>query len=870
MHLAQELNIAAGITTTFLDKAIEELFEIEKFPSRLELIVRIEEELSLLQEKWEPLKKYLQGKEKKVIPLAKQLATLFVRYGIYGNTACQEWEKEPQNWQEDLWKRIFERWSYPLRMLSTLKKRACDATIHLFSFSHIPALYFHFFQQLDSVHFYQLSPCQEFWSDLSHEHPLLTHFGKVGREMAKLIEESDLITEETYILPEKKTQLHALQRELLSLEKEEKHEDRSLQLHISVTEHHEIQNLHATLSDLLQNEGLEPKDILVMAPNIALYEPFIRAVFEDSIPYQIADMPLQHNHPQVEGLFLLLGLEKRRFSAPAVLELFQHPLFQKKAGWNEEDLIQIRDWIEATGIRWGLDAAHRDALLKKRQCEKGIGEEGATWKAGIDHLLEELAIPYEPVRIDFTQAELLGEWKEVLDRLAGDLQVLHQRLTLREWVDSLKAMCESYFSESDVLFYRLEQLARAGRFAPNRTYSFDSIEQLLNEIVGEKNMTVNPNQLQTVRFCSMLPMRAIPAKVICLIGMNHDAFPRQENLFSLDLIKERGDYAPSRLDFDRYLFLEAILSAREKLIISYLGIDPYDHTPWPPSSVVTQLLSFLPEPIHHPVPVPIKEKRERPSLFVYHPGKVEIPPCHIDLFDFMRAFRSPLRHYLHARGVYVRDEQVIQEEEAFHLSPLRMSNLRKHEGDAFKKAQREGDFPLGSFGELARIQLEDEIADIPENLESREVNLAIGNVQLVGTLDGVFSEGLYAFEKKTVKGAVRSLPLFLILAALNPETKKLLFREHKEAERFFDDPYPYLQRAVDYYFLSQQIPTPLFPDWIEPILKEDSAKLDKVKHYDASLLWAFRGQGLLPSDELIASWKEEAEKLYKEMVDAWF
>lgn len=762
-----------------------------------------------------------------------------------------------------------------MRMLSTLKKKRGATSIHLFSFSHIPPLYFHFFQQLSSVHFYQLSPCQEFWSDLSIEDPLLTHFGRVGREMARLVEESDLMTEEVYQIPEKETRLHQLQRELLFLEKEEKYEveDDSLQLHISITEYHEIQNLHTTLIELLQEEVLEPKDILVMAPNIALYEPYIRAIFEDSLPYQIADMPMQHNHPQVEGLFMLLNLERRRFSAPALLELFHHPLFQKKIGWSEEDLLQIRNWIESTGIRWGLDAENRDVLLKKRQCQQGIEDEGATWKAGIDHLLEELAIFHEPKRIDFTQAELLGQWKQVLDQLASDLPLLHQRLTLREWVDGLMALYETYFSVSEMVFYQLEQLARAGRHLPTRTYSFETVETLLHEIIGAKNMTVHPNQIQAIRFCSMLPMRSIPAKVICLIGMNHDAFPRKENLFSLDLLRQQGDYCPSRLDFDRYLFLEAILSTREKLIISYLGSDPFDQTPWPPSSVVAQLLPYISKTVTHPAHVPIKEEKESPLLFVYHPKKIEVPACQIDLIDFIRPFRSPLRHYLYHHDIFIREERVIQEEEAFHLSALRRAILRKYglEGDALKKAKKEGDFPIGPFGVLAEQQLAEEITALPKNLATYSVNLSVGKVQLVGTLEGIFPQGLCAFEKKTLRGAVRSWPLFLVLAAINPEATTLLFtRDGKRVERFFDDPHPFLHSAIEYYFLSQQMPSPLFPEWIEPILKEDSTKLEKAMSYDASLRWALRGQKPLPTEELIAGWKEQTEKLYKEMADAWF
>lgn len=870
-RLAKEVGIAAGLSTSFLENAIHALFEMDQFPKKMELILSIESEIDSLKERWEPLKSYLKGKEKRTVSLAGQLATLFIRYGIYGHGACAEWEKDPQNWQEDLWGRVFKKWTYPLRMLPSLKKRPSEASIHLFSFSHLPPLYFHFFQQLPSVHFYQLSPCREFWSDLSTEHPLLTHFGRVGREMARLIEESDLIIDEDYETPKNETQLHQLQRELLHLEVYDKIEDHSIELHISTTEHDEIRNLHHALIKLMNETKVEPQDILVMAPDITRYEPYIRTVFKEGVPYQIADMPMQHGSSEVEGFFLWLDLEKRRYSAPALLELFHHPLFRKKIGWNEEDLLQIREWIEATGIRWGLDADNRNALLKMRQCPGGIDDEGATWKAGIDLLLEELAIPYEPKRIDFAQAELLGEWKGLLEQIALDSALFRQRLTLREWVERLKTLHLSYFSESEIVIHHLENLARAGRHLSERFYSFGTIRELLREVVGDKSMTVNPHLIQAVRFCSMLPMRAIPAKVICLIGMNHDAFPRKENLFSLDMLKDQGDYAPSRLDFDRYLFLEALLSVRDKLIISYLGSDPYDLTPWPPSSVVAQLLPYIHKTVKHPLRTPLKERKAPPVLFAYHPQKIEIPPCRIDMNDLIRPFRSPLRHYLYHQGIHVRDEKMIHQEEAFQLSALRKAILRKSGESAFKKAKREGDFPIGRFGLLAQKQLREEIDALPKNLETIPVDLKVGNVHIFGALEGVMENGLCLYEKKEMKGAVRNWPLFLVLTAIRPESHACLFvRDGKRVERFFDDPEPHLKAVLNYYFLSQKTPAPLFPEWIDPILKEDPAKLEKAKSYDASLQWVLRGHALPPTEALIASWKGEAEKLYKEMFDAWF
>src|SRR5207247_1083513 len=127
-----------------------------------------------------------------------------------------------------------------------------------------------------------------------------------------------------------------------------------------------------------------------MAPNIAPYAPYIQAIFREGIEYQIADMPLQTQHVAVEGLFFILDLEKNRWNAPVVLELLSHPLFRKKWGLSEEELVLIKTWVSKTGIRWGVNGEHRAHVLRRRTAEDVKAEEGATWLEGLGNLTLEL------------------------------------------------------------------------------------------------------------------------------------------------------------------------------------------------------------------------------------------------------------------------------------------------------------------------------------------------------------------------------------------------------------------------------------------------------------------------------------------------
>ena len=856
---AENLGIAAGIETYFLEESISKLFHTPPPLTRLQLIINLEEKICFLQDKWPQLKKYIGEKRKRSLSLAKILATLFLRYSVYGNNKCGEWEKNPSSWQEDLWREVVSTWHYPIDCLSSLRPKNNEGIIHLFGFSHIPPLYFYFFKNLGS-YFYQLSCCQEFWSDMTNSHPILTYLGRVGREMARLVEESDIITEELYETTDNENQLNSLQRELLFLCEEDKKHDATIQLHVAQTAHHEIEILHKNLVTLLNEDSfLEPKDIIVMAPDISLYEPFISAIFTKSIPYNIEKDSLID--PELEALFLLISLEKKRFNAKAVILLFSHPLFMKKMGWGSDQLEQITKWVVDTDIRWGLNAKHRDDLLKKRLCKNEIEDDTATWERGINILFEELAKSNSHYRINFSQAELLGEWKSVLDDLTSDIKIFSEELTLDQWSKKLLELHKKYFFSSENIRFYLDQIKGSGSL-----YSLECVQTLLEELVSNKGI-INTSVVQAVNFCSMLPMRAIPAKIICLIGMNHDSFPRREFLENLDMLKNGGgDYAPSRVDFDRYLFLEVLLSAREKLIISYLGVDPFDHSELPPSPIVTQLMPYISHKYKHTLWSSAKHIKKQPQIF-FSPRPVEITRENIDVKDFVRVFKSPLRHYLYHRNIVMREERFIQEEEIWNFSKLRLSLLRTKELSDIRK---KSDFPVGSLGMAASYQLEKEKKLLPKNLCSQEINISVGEVQISGTLDGVYDEGLCTLDKKTASSIVCAWPKFLLLTAHNKESSSLLFaREGKKVSRFFDDPYPLLNEAIRYYFLSKKVLSPLFPSCVRPILQNEAEELEKALKDDFSMTQSLINHNDLDHNKIIAEWRGEAEILFAEMFNAW-
>lgn len=910
LQLASSLSISAGLNCLFLNKAIE--FFIETlfdspinffFPTQLELTLRIDheisEELNRFNPLFEPLRSYLAHKDRRRIALAEHLAKQFLRYGIFANQAVHDWERSPSNWQESLWSKIFQtpsnafhKWDYPLRRLLSLKPKTGqkpDLAIHLFAFSHLSPLHFHFFSLVSKiipVFFYHLSPCQEFWSDLNSEmHPLLKNLGKVGRTMAKMIEESGLPSEEPYLTFSGKTQIRQLQRELLLGEQiEETLEDDSIQLHLAATPYEEIEKLHSHLLSLVSSSHLEPQDILVMAPNISVYAPYIKHVFGKTLGYQIADLPMQTSSLPAQALFLLLDLEKRRLSAPAVLELLDHPLFRKKNDLSEEDILLIRDWVQKAGITWGFDQSHRDRLLKKSHCKRAMHAKDGTWKEGIGLLIEELAIEHTPSRVDYTQAQLLGTLARLIAQLHVTTQVTEQSLPLSDWVLYLKESLATYFSwteETSQLISKLDKIAEAGRFYPEKCYHFSFIYSLIQESLGRETVTINRNKLQAVRFCSMLPMRAIPSKIICLIGMNHDTFPRKDELKNLDLLHQnpKCDYSPSRLDFDRHLFLEALLSVREKLYISYLGKDPYDLSELPPSSVVLELLPFISKKQIYPyAPHYLCETESWGGSFTIQTKQNHTLPSGkfvIETSELVRLSRSALQHYLYFQELKMQSLDPLKGEEEFLLSPLKKSLLLK--AHILGEQNRAENLPIGMFKKIADSQLKRIIDNLPQSriqtlhLPPQEITLSSTcTVIITGKVEGVYDKGLCLLKKCDLKNLIKSWPLVLALFGTDQTKRNVFFTESQmEKELFFDDATPYLADLLSFYFYAKENPVFLIADWVAPILKNDLEKLKNAPTFDPSMQWYLRGKNFSIQEVLdVASpW---VKKLYREVANAWF
>jgi exodeoxyribonuclease V gamma subunit len=483
-----------------------------------------------------------------------------------------------------------------------------------------------------------------------HGHPLLAAWGKQGRDYIRLLDEFDqregyegsfaakslaidLFESSADAEPapgqrQADSLLHQLQDDILELRPLAERQalaaridparDRSLGFSIAHGPQREVEILHDALLDAFAaadraGRPLAPRDVLVMVPAIETYAPHIEAVFgrmpaDDArfIPFSISDQGPRQRSPLLLGFERLLNLPQARCRVSEVLDLLDIPALRARFALDEADLPSLRQWIAGAGIRWGLDAGHR---------ERGFalpgGLEQNTWAFGLKRMLLGVAAgdagpwrgiaPYDEVA--GLEAALIGALDELLQRLSWAWRLLQQPRTATQWSTCLAALLDAFFvpvSDGDehnlgLVRDALEQwtldCARGG--ADSEPLPLEVVRDPLLASLDEPGL--NRRFLAgAVNFATLMPMRAVPFRQIWLLGMNDGDYPRVRRPSDFDLMAQ--DYRPgdrSRREDDRYLFLEALLSARERLTISWVGRNIRDNSVRPPSVLVGQLRDHI-------------------------------------------------------------------------------------------------------------------------------------------------------------------------------------------------------------------------------------------------------------------------------------
>jgi len=396
--------------------------------------------------------------------------------------------------------------------------------------------------------------------------------------------------------------------------------DRSIQFHCCHSPKREVEVLHDQLLEAFAEDAtLQPRDVMVMVPDIDTYAPFIDAVFgfnvsltgadaRRAIPYTIADQGQRHRAPLLIALELVLKADQLRFDQSDILTLLAVPAVQRRFAISEDDLPQIKQWMNEAGARWGLNAAHREQFFVPATAATN------SWWFAIKRMLLGYAMgDSEAWHGIQPYAEVAGLGADLAGRLTDLVRVLEAwwdesstPAPMATWSARIRVLMAELFSTEQPLDDDDDRLlvlkltdeltalqARIDEAAHEQPLELAIVREAWLERIDQQSLNQR-FMAGSVNFATLMPMRAIPFRRVYVMGMNEGDYPRTQTYVDFDLMAEHyraGDR--SRRDDDRYLFLEALLSARDSFYVSWVGFSARDNSERPPSVLVAQLYDHL-------------------------------------------------------------------------------------------------------------------------------------------------------------------------------------------------------------------------------------------------------------------------------------
>jgi exodeoxyribonuclease V gamma subunit len=628
--------------------------------------------------------------QRKLWQLCQKIADIFDQYLVYRPDWMAAWEagdglpevSESQPWQPILWQDLVDdtvsQMASPYHRgnlfndfieklsHSRQKPEGLPERVFVFGISALPPAYLKALEALAlhiDLYLFFGNPCQVYWgdlrervsdSDLGAGNPLLASMGKLGRDYLELLGELDKqeLEHQPFASPGDADLLRLIQQDILELrdpidpnalvsgghQRPVALSDSSICFHLCHSPRRELEVLHDQLLAMLADDPtLNPRDIIVMVPDINAYSPYIQAVFGSApltqqIPFAISDRSATQESPVLLSFLELLALPQSRASASSILTLLDVPALARRFGIHPQQLPQLRQWVIEAGVRWGLDAHD----MQRWSLPSG---ETNSWLFGLKRMLLGYAmsprvgmvgdiLPYDEVQ--GMAARGVGPLCDLIEALIQTQQVLQTARSAAHWQTALLELLGRFyeFDEEDASAQQqlLSLIERLALVTENSDFNGDISPQILLDYCRNRLNLERGSQrflAGQVNFATLLPMRAIPFKVVCLLGMNDANYPRSVPALGFDLMAAHpmrlGDR--SRRDDDRYLFLEALLAAQNRLYISYVARSAVDNSELEPSVLVSELRDYIAQSAYL-VEQPVNNKAvEVPDMRVDVAGK---------------------------------------------------------------------------------------------------------------------------------------------------------------------------------------------------------------------------------------------------------
>jgi exodeoxyribonuclease V gamma subunit len=603
--------------------------------------------------------------------VARRLAGLFASYARQRPQLLIDWLDGNAKgidtdlaWQPELWRALARRVRADpphvrhQKTVTRLREAPGDlpARVSLFGHTRLPATDIELLGALAAhhdLHLWLPHPSDELWRRLTDlhgpvrrtddtsrrrvRHPLLQTLGRDLHELQTVLPAARATDEYLGAATQPETLLGWLQSDIAADAVRPDHrvlaaDDRSVQVHACHGAARQIDVLREVLLGLLQDDPtLEPRDVVVMCPDIEGCAPLIVADFglgelpgpnhpAHRLRVRLADRALTQTNPLLGVAGELLGIAGSRATATQVLNLAQAAPVRTRFKFTDDDLDTITAWVRESGIRWSFDTGHR----KPYGLDHIVGN---TWRFGLDRILTGVAmsddsqawlataLPLDDVGSN--RVELAGRLAEYVDRLQSAADSLDGIRPLAEWIDALTDGVATLTEVDAADAWQSGQLRREfatilaqADFRGDARLRLSDVRALLAERLAGRPTRAN-FRTGTLTVCTMVPMRSVPHRVVCLVGLDDGVFPRSA-LPDGDDVLARAPMTGERdiRSEDRQLLLDAVCAATETLVITYTGADEHTGHPRPPSVPLAELLDAL----DRTTPAPVRDR-----VLIEHP-----------------------------------------------------------------------------------------------------------------------------------------------------------------------------------------------------------------------------------------------------------
>lgn len=551
---------------------------------------------------------------------------------------------EDFEWQAKLWTVVADRIDVAgpaERLMSVCSRLSDDATvislperISVFGPTRLPVDQRMILEALAThrdVHIWLPHPSPALWDEMSSQlssgavttrrsddnsalmspNPLLSSLARDVREMQSSLANTDLTSEYLPATSGAPTLLAAIQADIVADRAPSGgvKPDGSVQVHACHGAARQVEVLRECLLRLFEDDPtLEPRDVLVMCPDVETYAPLVRGAFGQGVQghpghrlrVRLADRGLRQTNPMLAVLGTLLELADGRATASQVLDLATSVPVRTRFAFSDDELERLREWTGAAGARWGID-------IRQRATFGLAGFKQNTFNTAVDRILLgasadesenawlDLALPLDDV--ESTDIDLSGRFAEYIDRLAVSLRDLAGPHSPSEWLRvllrALDLLTDAAPDDAWQSASAQRILASAVEFGSDTTLQLSDIRALLSKSLAGRPTRAN-FRTGELTVCTMVPMRSVPHRVVVLLGLDDEVFPRSGGVDGDDILAR--DPVVGERDLrseDRQLLLDAVMSAGEHLLLLYTGADPVTGASRPPAIPLSGLLDVL-------------------------------------------------------------------------------------------------------------------------------------------------------------------------------------------------------------------------------------------------------------------------------------